>query len=245
MKPWIEASGVLISWLALATKSERIRSIITCSVCSRSAIRAPWPPSPRSTGSIRELNCLARSWLGLNDDAAGRGAGERPVDRREHAGVAQHAGERHWRCRAPRSCAGRRRWPGRPCSSWSTTMIGSGSASITERSIRCCAAIRPGLAAQLAAELAHRPQQPARQRALGFRRAAVAPGRAAGPRSRRRWPRAPAGARRRPRRLPARLSSQPSSATGVVIWPKAASRTSARAGRRAEDQRSRAPAHAR
>ena len=35
MKPWIEASGVRISWLALATKSERIRSIITCSVCSR------------------------------------------------------------------------------------------------------------------------------------------------------------------------------------------------------------------
>ena len=67
MKPWIEASGVRISWLALATKSDRIRSIISCSVCSRSASKAPRRRSPRSSGSIRAANCLVRSLLGVNE----------------------------------------------------------------------------------------------------------------------------------------------------------------------------------
>ena len=49
---------------------------------------------------------------GAERDAAGRGAGERPADRGEHAGVAQHTDERHWRCRRVEGCAGRRRWPG-------------------------------------------------------------------------------------------------------------------------------------
>ena len=40
MKPDSAASGVRSSWLALATKSERMRSIISCSVSSRSPISA-------------------------------------------------------------------------------------------------------------------------------------------------------------------------------------------------------------
>ena len=136
MKPWIEASGVLISWLALATKSERIRSIITCSVCSRSAIRAPWPPSPRSTGSIRELNCLARSWLGLNDTLLAEVPASAPLT------AASTPGSRSTRARGTGGAGASKlrraaalAWT--TMLSWSTTMIGSGSASITERSMRC------------------------------------------------------------------------------------------------------------
>ena len=47
-------------------------------------------------------------------------------------------------------------------------MIGSGRASITERSMRCCCRHAPGLPAQLAGELAHRAQQPAGQGTFGL-----------------------------------------------------------------------------
>ena len=195
MKPWIEASGVLISWLALATKSERIRSIITCSVCSRNASSRPWPRSPRSTGSIRALNCFARSWVGLKVTLLAAGPRQRAADRREHArGRAAPApaapggsGAAKLRRAAALAC--------RTTSSRSTTRIGSGSASMIVASIRRWATIRPDWRRSCRPSSATGPQQAARQRAFRHRRAVAAPARAAGSRSRRRWPRARAGAR--------------------------------------------------
>ena len=87
------ASGVRSSWLALATKSERICSIMSCSVSSRSAISAAgcprsrtgmtWTPKARRGGpsSCRASSVLPRPLLRL-------------IDGREQAGIAQLGLER-------------------------------------------------------------------------------------------------------------------------------------------------------
>ena len=168
MKPWIEASGVRISWLALATKSERIRSIITCSVCSRNAISTPWPPSPRSTGSIRALNCLARSWVGLKVTLLAVVPASAPVTAASTPGSRSTRASGTGGSGAVEAAPGGRVGLDARSVSRSTTRIGSGSASMIERSIRCCAAIRPDCAAQLPAQLGHRPQQPAGRTCLSL-----------------------------------------------------------------------------
>jgi hypothetical protein len=76
-------------------------------------------------------------------DVAGRAGLERPAHRRQHARVAQHPGQRHparpgSTPKLRRAAAFARTTP----SPASTTRIGSGTASITEASICCCAAMR-------------------------------------------------------------------------------------------------------
>ena len=236
MKPWIEASGVLISWLALATKSERIRSIITCSVCSRSAISTPWPPSPRSTGSMRALNCLARSWVGLKVTLLAAGAGERAGDRRQHARVAQHPDQWHGR-RQARSKLRRRGRVGLTHGQRLVDHQDRVGQGLDDRA-RASAAAPPSVATGGAAAGPARPPAAAadRRTCRRYRPDAAAPGRAAGARSRRRCV-SSSRRRARARKAPTtKLTSQASTAATRADHAEGGKPGQRQAGRRAPDQ---------
>ena len=106
---------------------------------------------------------------GAERDAAGRGAGQRPADRGEHAR------DRAARGRAAPAGPGASKLRRAAALAWTTVhLLVDHHDRVRQRLDHRAqhALLRrhpPGLPAQLAAELAHRPQQPAGQRALDLR----------------------------------------------------------------------------
>ena len=109
-KPLSEASGVRSSWLALATKSARMRASRSCSLRSRNEMRSAGPSAPDRDGRAE------RRWpAGAARRARARAARRRRSRRRQAPGQPLRAarGRGSWRRRGRRA-VGSRTGP-RPC----------------------------------------------------------------------------------------------------------------------------------